>query len=169
MSMIPAVLLADFNLGLFVLQVLLFLSSFFLIALVLLQRGKGGGLSGALGGSGGSSAFGAKASDAFVKITIGTAVVWILLCMLTIGRFNPPPTPERAASNNDATMGATEDGESTDQPVTDTEGAAGEGDTEGATGEGAGSGAGASDAATDGDQTSGDSASTDGDSAASDQ
>ena len=164
MSMIPAVLLADFNLGLFVLQVLLFLSSFFLIALVLLQRGKGGGLSGALGGSGGSSAFGAKASDAFVKITIGTAVVWILLCMLTIGRFNPPPTPERAASNNDATMGATENGESTDQPVTDTDGEAGDG----AAGDGAGSGA-ETDGAAEGDQTSGDSASTDGDGAASDQ
>lgn len=51
----------------------------FLILLVLVQRGRGGGLTGALGGMGGQSAFGAKAGDVFTKLTAGTALVWILL------------------------------------------------------------------------------------------
>lgn len=72
-------------------QLLLFLASLFLILLVLVQRGKGGGLTGALGGMGGQSAFGSKAGDAFTKITIITTLVWLTLCMVTISRFNPPP------------------------------------------------------------------------------
>ncbi len=53
----------------------------FLILLVLVQRGRGGGLAGALGGMGGSSAFGAKAGDVFTKVTVVAATVWILLCI----------------------------------------------------------------------------------------
>jgi len=40
---------------------------------------------------GGQSAFGTKAGDAFTRITIFTTVFWIMLCMVTISRFNPPP------------------------------------------------------------------------------
>lgn len=56
----------------------------FLILVVLVQRGRGGGLTGALGGMGGQSAFGTKAGDTFTKITIWTAVVWILLCVVAV-------------------------------------------------------------------------------------
>lgn len=56
----------------------------FLILVVLVQRGRGGGLAGALGGMGGQSAFGTKAGDTFTKITIWTAVVWILLCVVAV-------------------------------------------------------------------------------------
>lgn len=73
--------------------ILLILTSAFMILLILVQRGRGGGLSGALGGAGGQSAFGSKAGDVFTRITIGTAVVWILLAMLTISVFNKPPAP----------------------------------------------------------------------------
>src|ERR1700704_1425633 len=59
----------------------LFLTSSFLILLVLIQRGRGGGLAGAFGGMGGQSAFGTKAGDLFTKITIGVATFWILLCL----------------------------------------------------------------------------------------
>lgn len=52
----------------------------FMILLVLIQRGRGGGLSGAFGGAGGQSAFGAKAGDTFTKITMWTAFIWIVLC-----------------------------------------------------------------------------------------
>ncbi|GHT46341.1 hypothetical protein FACS189454_07340 [Planctomycetales bacterium] len=52
-----------------------------MIVLILIQRGKGGGLAGAFGGMGGQSAFGTKAGDAFTKITIVTAIIWILLCI----------------------------------------------------------------------------------------
>src|SRR5919197_1061422 len=56
----------------------------FLILLVLVQRGRGGGLAGALGGMGGSSAFGAKAGDIFTRITIVTASIWIVICLIAL-------------------------------------------------------------------------------------
>lgn len=68
----------------FLLGLFLVLSSLFLILLVLIQRGRGGGLAGALGGAGGQSAFGTKAGDVFTKITIGVAAFWILLCILAL-------------------------------------------------------------------------------------
>jgi len=76
-----SILLADFNLTRFILQLLLFVLSLWLIFLVLIQRGKGGGLTGALGGSGGSSAFGAKAGDAFTRVTVVSATLWIFPVM----------------------------------------------------------------------------------------
>ncbi len=86
-------LIGAIDIGLLFMQLLLFSVSIFLILLVLVQRGKGGGLTGALGGMGGQSAFGSRAGDAFTKITVVTAVIWITLCMITIARFNPPPRP----------------------------------------------------------------------------
>ena len=67
-----------------VLNVLVLLVGCFLILLVLIQRGKGGGLAGAFGGVGGSSAFGTKAGDVFTKITVGIAAGWILVSMLLV-------------------------------------------------------------------------------------
>ena len=67
-----------------ILMFLLFATAVFLIVLVLIQRGKGGGLAGAFGGMGGQSAFGTKAGDLFTKITIGVAFFWIVLCMFTV-------------------------------------------------------------------------------------
>jgi preprotein translocase subunit SecG len=72
----------------FLLGSLLLLTSLFLILLILVQRGRGGGLTGALGGMGGQSAFGTKAGDVFTRVTIIVASVWILLCLLTIGVLN---------------------------------------------------------------------------------
>jgi preprotein translocase subunit SecG len=66
------------------LVVVLMLTGFFLIVLVLVQRGKGGGLAGAFGGMGGQSAFGTKAGDLFTKITIGVAAFWIILCLVMV-------------------------------------------------------------------------------------
>ena len=81
-----------------VLNVLVMLTAFFLIVLVLIQRGKGGGLAGAFGGVGGSSAFGSRAGDTFTRITIGVAAAWILLIMVMVKLIQPPivvknPTP----------------------------------------------------------------------------
>lgn len=66
------------------LMILLLVTAIFLIVLVLVQRGKGGGLAGAFGGMGGQSAFGTKAGDLFTKITIGVASFWIILCIVTV-------------------------------------------------------------------------------------
>jgi len=63
---------------LFVFMVLL---SLFLILIILLQRGKGGGLVGAFGGMGGNSAFGAKTGDVFTKITVVAAIIWFVACI----------------------------------------------------------------------------------------
>jgi preprotein translocase subunit SecG len=65
----------------FLIQFLMFVAALFLIVLIVLQRGRGGGLAGALGGMGGQSAFGSKAGDMFTKITSGVAIFWILLCI----------------------------------------------------------------------------------------
>jgi preprotein translocase subunit SecG len=67
-----------------VLNVFVILTSLFLILLVLIQRGKGGGLSGAFGGAGGSSAFGSRAGDLFTRITIVVAAIWVSLIMILI-------------------------------------------------------------------------------------
>jgi preprotein translocase subunit SecG len=66
----------------------LLLTSVFLILLVLIQRGRGGGLAGAFGGLGGQSAFGTKAGDLFTRITIGVAAFWIVLCAVSVKLLN---------------------------------------------------------------------------------
>src|SRR5262245_25545372 len=55
-----------------------------LIFLVLIQRGKGGGLAGAFGGAGGSSAFGSRAGDLFTRITLVLAGIWVALIMIHV-------------------------------------------------------------------------------------
>jgi len=77
----------------------MFLVAVFLILLVLVQRGRGGGLTGALGGMGGQSAFGTKAGDLFTRITVGAAAAWILLCVLAVTYYN-------RGESFDATLGA---------------------------------------------------------------
>jgi len=66
------------------LSFLMFVTAIFLILLVLVQRGRGGGLAGVFGGPGGQSAFGAKAGDLFTRITIGVVAFWIVLCIVAI-------------------------------------------------------------------------------------
>ena len=66
------------------LNVLIILLSLVLMLIVLIQRGKGGGLAGAFGGAGGSSAFGSRAGDAFTRITLIIAGVWVLLIMVQV-------------------------------------------------------------------------------------
>jgi preprotein translocase subunit SecG len=66
------------------LNLLLFVLSALLILLVLIQRGKGGGLAGALGGIGGSSPFGSRAGDTFTRVTIYVAILWFFLIMLQV-------------------------------------------------------------------------------------
>lgn len=88
----------------FLLGSLLLLTSLFLILLVLIQRGRGGGLAGAFGGAGGQSAFGTKAGDTFTKITIGVAAFWILLCILSINVLATPRSRLSGSLGSDAPM-----------------------------------------------------------------
>jgi preprotein translocase subunit SecG len=66
------------------LNLVLLIVGLFLILLVLIQRGKGGGLIGALGGSGGSSPFGSRAGDQFTRLTIYVACIWLFLTMIQV-------------------------------------------------------------------------------------
>jgi preprotein translocase subunit SecG len=68
---------------------LLFMLSMFIIGIILLQRGKGGGLTGALGGLGGQSAFGVKAGDLFTRITAVAVLIWIFVCALACRWYLP--------------------------------------------------------------------------------
>lgn len=53
--------------------------SVLLIGLVLLQKNKGAGLSGAFGGVGGHSAFGTKTGDVMTWLTVGLTAMFLIL------------------------------------------------------------------------------------------
>ena len=98
-------------------MVLLFLTAVFLILLVLIQRGRGGGLAGAFGGLGGQSAFGTKAGDLFTRITIGVAAFWIILCAASVKMLSNEDSALINIGKNAATIlppagGATKDAKS---------------------------------------------------------
>ena len=77
-----------------------------LIGVVLIQKGRGGGLSGAFGGAGGHSAFGSRTGDMFTWITVVLVSLFLLSAAVTVKWFRPtvaapPPAaavPELPAS-----------------------------------------------------------------------
>lgn len=99
---------------------LLMLVGIFLILLVLVQRGRGGGLAGAFGGMGGQSAFGTKAGDVFTRITVVVAVLWVLLAGASIHALRPkdlfrgPDKPAAMSSGADDEKIPTADGKQSD-------------------------------------------------------
>ena len=107
----------------FLLQAGLFTVSLFLILVVLVQRGKGGGLTGALGGAGGASAFGTKAGDVFTKFTVILAVIWILLCLVTIQLRSKPDNSSAKKSSDESGMTTAPDPDSGAEPGVKAEGA----------------------------------------------
>lgn len=74
-----------------------------LVIVVLLQRGKGVGLAGAFGGTGGGTAFGAKTGDVLTWVTIVGAVLVLTFAIVLnfvfrptgpgLGTVAPPPPP----------------------------------------------------------------------------
>jgi len=88
------VLLASFWTAL--LNTVFLVTGVFLILLVLVQRGRGGGLIGALGGAGGSSPFGSRAGDVFTRVTLIVAGFWILLAIIQIRVLEPERVAEPA-------------------------------------------------------------------------
>jgi preprotein translocase subunit SecG len=78
------------------LNILILIVSLLLMLIILIQRGKGGGLAGAFGGVGGSSPFGSRAGDAFTRITLYMAAVWVLLIMIHVKVAQPDRQPPPA-------------------------------------------------------------------------
>jgi preprotein translocase subunit SecG len=70
-------------------SIALILVSVLLIGLVLLQKNRGSGLSGAFGGVGGHSAFGTRTGDVMTWITVGLATVFLLLAIVNNYFFHP--------------------------------------------------------------------------------
>ena len=99
---------------------LMMLTALFLILLILVQRGKGGGLAGAFGGMGGQSAFGTKAGDTFTRITVGVAAFWILMCLAgkselgnkPVNKFDPTLTQGATSSEPGTQPAPSADGRS---------------------------------------------------------
>jgi preprotein translocase subunit SecG len=60
-----------------------------LIGLILLQKNRGSGLSGAFGGVGGHTAFGTKTGDFLTWVTVGLAVLFLVLVILLNFAFEP--------------------------------------------------------------------------------
>lgn len=60
-----------------------------LIVVILLQKGRGGGLAGAFGGAGGHSAFGTKTGDVFTWVTVALAAMFVIVAI--IGKFTMVP------------------------------------------------------------------------------
>jgi preprotein translocase subunit SecG len=73
-----------------------------LMLIVLIQRGKGGGLAGAFGGAGGSSPFGSRAADQFVRITLWLAGVWVLVLMIHVKvvKYDTQADSQRSITTN---------------------------------------------------------------------
>ena len=125
------------------LVVLLVLVSVALIGVVLIQSGKGDGLSGAFGMGEGQAVFGSRAGDVLTKATTWFAVAFMILClgvtymsnhegdsMLSLGRISysssrgpsgeKPLTLEQVESNATNASGASASGTNTTAAGTNT-------------------------------------------------
>ncbi len=98
-----------------------------LILLILIQKGKGGGLSGAFGGLGAGGLLGTKTGETLTWVTIGFVVVFLGLAVLLVKYYKPIPPEDTPMSNLEGapptTTGAGAAGsETTGTPTTTTGG-----------------------------------------------
>jgi len=110
-------LIASVNWLHYMFMIPLILLSVFLILVILVQRGRGGGLTGALGGMGGQSAFGTKAGDLFTRITIVVAAIWVLLSMASITVLSRQSTTAGLAPGQKAAPTTSKTGETAPGPM----------------------------------------------------
>lgn len=118
-----------------------------LIGLILLQKNRGAGLSGAFGGVGGHTAFGTKTGDFLTWVTVGLVSVFLLLSIAgnfafepqTIGTSKQPADVEDAGRPADAATPAAQTPVPSAAPAT--AGTPAQGGTPGAAGQNAAGGA----------------------------
>lgn len=65
-----------------------------MVGIILLQKNRGAGLSGAFGGVGGHSAFGTKTGDFLTWVTVAFTATLILLAVVANFAFQPTPSSE---------------------------------------------------------------------------
>jgi len=87
------------TLGTTLITIALVAVSVMLIGLVLLQKNRGSGLSGAFGGVGGHSAFGTKTGDVMTWITVGLTAAFLLLAIVGTFVFEPDALAGNATNN----------------------------------------------------------------------
>lgn len=63
-----------------------------LIFIILIQKGKGGGLSAAFGGAGGGGLLGTKTGDFLTWITISLVILFLLITLVMVKYFKPKAT-----------------------------------------------------------------------------
>lgn len=87
-----------------------------LVLIVLIQKGRGGGLSGAFGGAMAGGILGSKTGDFLTWVTIVLAGVFLLLAVVMAKFYKPPPVTEydMAAPAQQAPL---EQSEQTEQPA----------------------------------------------------
>jgi len=68
-----------------------------LILMVLLQKGRGGGLSAAFGGAGSGSLLGTKTGDFLTWVTIGLVVLFLLLSVVMARFYRPVSSSDLVA------------------------------------------------------------------------
>jgi preprotein translocase subunit SecG len=91
-------MLAISNWFLFPIITLFVIVCFLLIMIVLIQKGRGGGLAGAFGGSGGNTAFGAKTGDVLTWVTSILFGVFVLLAIV-LNLMTQPSGPPKPTGN----------------------------------------------------------------------
>jgi preprotein translocase subunit SecG len=78
-----------------------------LVLIILIQKGRGGGLSAAFGGAGAGGVLGSKTGDFLTWVTIVLVGVFLGLAILLAKYYKPPPpgvsTPTFSSSQNDPT------------------------------------------------------------------
>lgn len=106
--------------GTTVVTILLVGVSLMLMGLVLLQKNRGSGLSGAFGGVGGHTAFGTKTGDFLTWVTVGFTALFLLLSVVGVYVFEPSRTPIAPAQGVSAEPGTDAGGavEETTLPAT---------------------------------------------------
>jgi preprotein translocase subunit SecG len=93
------------NYAYYIVLLLLAITAVLLIGLVLIQKGRGGGLSSAFGGGGGSAAFGAKTGDVLTYLTCGFFAAFILLAVALDLIVNSQYRPMASASAVNPSLG----------------------------------------------------------------
>lgn len=90
--------------------------SILLIMLVLIQKGKGGGLSSAFGGGAANSLFGTKTTDRVTKATIGIVLLFLLLAVVLNKVYKPKLSDQMQESAN-VTAPGPDDGSGAETPA----------------------------------------------------